>query len=606
MSFRSLALRSVLMLGCVGVPAVAEAFCGFFVSGAEAPLHNSASQVVLMRNGNHTVLTMSNNYQGPPQNFAMVVPVPVVLKQEQVKTLKADVLRRIDQVSAPRLVEYWEQDPCRTYSSGDFTLALGSLGTIGRGSGGGGYGGGVVRIEAQFDVGEYQIVILSASDSTGLERWLHQNHYKIPNGAAVALAPYIADQQKFFVAKVNINKVHKDEHGVVQLSPLRFSYDASELRLPVRLGLLNASGPQDLLIYILHPTQRFEVANYPNIFIPTNLEVTSEVRKNFPGFYAELFDATLRQNGGRGVVTEYSWASNTCDPCPIPPLNSTDLVTLGHNERSTSTTPGIIYSNSRMGTPKVEGDLNPEVVQRIARRHINELKFCHEKELANGGPATGQLTASFVVRADGSVTDSKISESTVHSSAVESCMANAIRRWQFPSSPARVSLPVFLDTTSTPSTRSFGPDSYVLTRLHTRYEPKALSADLIFRVADPVVGGRADGNGTSSEQDAKVAKQGPNNFQGRYIIRNYWEKPVTCEKPNYGVWGGPPASSDEGLGGGTFDKARAATNLAQAPRGQVKLGQVIRTAIPKLGVAGIPLPARPKAATSTTGTVPAK
>ena len=90
----------------------AQAFCGFFVAGSNAKLTNNASQVVLMRKGNRTVMTMSNTYQGPPENFAMVVPVPVVLQKENVKTLPADVFDRVDSLSAPRLVEYWEQDPC--------------------------------------------------------------------------------------------------------------------------------------------------------------------------------------------------------------------------------------------------------------------------------------------------------------------------------------------------------------------------------------------------------------------------------------------------------------------------------------------------------------
>ena len=100
------------LAGLFAVPQKVEAFCGFFVSGADANLTNNASQVVLLRKGNTTALSMSNNYQGPPEDFAMVVPVPVVLKKEQVKTLAANVFQRIDQLSAPRLVEYWEQDPC--------------------------------------------------------------------------------------------------------------------------------------------------------------------------------------------------------------------------------------------------------------------------------------------------------------------------------------------------------------------------------------------------------------------------------------------------------------------------------------------------------------
>ena len=55
---------------------------------------------------------MQNNYQGPPQDFAMVVPVPVVLHEGDVKTLPKEVFAKVDMMGAPRLVEYWEQDPC--------------------------------------------------------------------------------------------------------------------------------------------------------------------------------------------------------------------------------------------------------------------------------------------------------------------------------------------------------------------------------------------------------------------------------------------------------------------------------------------------------------
>ena len=115
----------------------------------------------------------------------------------------------------------------------------------------------------------------------------------------------------------------------MQLSLLRFTFDANELRLPVRLGLLNAGGKQDLIVYVIHPTSRFEVANYANTFIPTNLEVAGGVRNNFPAFFAELFDATVEKMGRKVVVTEYAWQTTGCDPCPTPPLSTDDLATLG-------------------------------------------------------------------------------------------------------------------------------------------------------------------------------------------------------------------------------------------------------------------------------------
>ena len=112
-SFSALAAAALF-----GIAGPAAAFCGFFVSGADAKLYNNASQVVLMRKGNHTVMTMSNNYKGPPEDFAMVIPVPVVLQKDQVHTLPPTVFQHIEQLTAPRLVEYWEQDPCNPQSYG--------------------------------------------------------------------------------------------------------------------------------------------------------------------------------------------------------------------------------------------------------------------------------------------------------------------------------------------------------------------------------------------------------------------------------------------------------------------------------------------------------
>src|SRR5207237_3555272 len=106
-------LRHVLAiaLAALAAPAAdAHAFCGFYVGGAGAKMFNNATEVVMMRHGTTTVLSMENNYQGPPEQFALVVPVPVVIKEDQVKTLPRELFDKVDVLGAPRLVEYWEQD----------------------------------------------------------------------------------------------------------------------------------------------------------------------------------------------------------------------------------------------------------------------------------------------------------------------------------------------------------------------------------------------------------------------------------------------------------------------------------------------------------------
>jgi hypothetical protein len=326
------ALAAVCSASAVALaPDEAAAFCGFYVGGADTGLYNDATMVVLMRDGTRTVLSMQNNYQGPPQDFALVVPVPVILKAADVKTLPAEVFARVDQLAAPRLVEYWEQDPCYVPPRYDEMEAMSPVedsedplvkrrSREPRDLG--------VTIEAKFAVGEYQILILGAKDSTGLDLWLRQSGYKIPAGADAVLRPYVAAGMKFFVAKVDIDKVRKDAQGRTMLSPLRFHYDSEAFSLPVRLGLMNSQGQQDLIVHVLARATRYELANYRNVAIPTNLEVTEATRADFGGFYAALFDRTLAGSGA-AVVTEYAWSAGSCDPCPQEPLTLAELTTLG-------------------------------------------------------------------------------------------------------------------------------------------------------------------------------------------------------------------------------------------------------------------------------------
>jgi hypothetical protein len=309
------------------LPFSSQAFCGFYVGGAGAKMFNDATVVVLMREGTRTVLSMQNAYKGPPEKFAMVVPVPVVLQQDNVKTLKRELFDHIDQLASPRLVEYWEQDPCAPEMNAPGALAKGGAmppSAVAMAASGGKDLG--VKIEAQFTVGEYQIVILSAKDSGGLDTWLHREGYNIPEGGEPYFRPYVASGSKFFVAKVDVTKV-KMEDGVAQLSPLRFHYDSDEFKLPVRLGLINSSGTQDLIIHVLG-RGRYEVANYPNVMIPTNLDVSEAASDKFATFYTTLFDRTVEKNP-KAVVTEYAWEPTSCDPCPGPAMNLGDLSTFG-------------------------------------------------------------------------------------------------------------------------------------------------------------------------------------------------------------------------------------------------------------------------------------
>ena len=168
--------KLILLMAGLLFANMASAFCGFYVAKADTKLFNQASKVVLVRDGDRTVLTMANDFQGKAKDFAIVVPVPVVLKKEQVHVGDPKTVERLDAFSAPRLVEYFDEDQ----SSADIRgRASGAYVCCGRRPKRGADALGV-KIEAQFTVGEYDIVILSATESNGLQTWLNQNGYKIP------------------------------------------------------------------------------------------------------------------------------------------------------------------------------------------------------------------------------------------------------------------------------------------------------------------------------------------------------------------------------------------------------------------------------------------
>src|SRR5262249_2657465 len=87
-------------------------FCGFYVSKADTKLFNRASQVVLVRDDDRTVMTMANDFKGSLKEFAVVIPVPTFLRREQIHVGDKSLVDHLDAYSAPRLVEYFDENPC--------------------------------------------------------------------------------------------------------------------------------------------------------------------------------------------------------------------------------------------------------------------------------------------------------------------------------------------------------------------------------------------------------------------------------------------------------------------------------------------------------------
>lgn len=368
MNYRLILLCVFLVL--LWNPPPALAFCGFFVAQSDSPLENSSSQVVIAHQGNRSIFSMANNYQGDVQDFARIVPIPVVPNRNQVRIGNLEAVETLKDFTAPRLVEYIDE-PCREESrlfTTGVILVTSLLLFIGMSIWA--RRAGCLRellivffimglliattlpsffiqankakrplpksalnvtVEDQFTVGEYDVVILSAEQSNSLTTWLIENGYKVPTAAQKMLQSYIEQGMKFFVVKVNLTEFAKTGYGF--LRPIILDYESPKFMLPIRLGTLNATGEQNLIVHILSPDGFAEVSNYRTVPIPTDntsqqfnpsgQELPDFLRNadHFGKFYEAMFQQEYERQGKNVAFLEYAGyigeAAMICDPCTL-------------------------------------------------------------------------------------------------------------------------------------------------------------------------------------------------------------------------------------------------------------------------------------------------
>ncbi len=323
---------------------ISFAFCGFYVAKADTSLFNKASKVVMVRDEDKTVLTMANDFKGEVKEFAMVIPVPEVLEKGQIHVSESKIIDHLDAYTSPRLVEYHDRNPCEpVYYEAMFDSATRS-GVMQKRKGGAPkkrYKG--VKVEAEYTVGEYDIIILSAKESNGLQNWLSDNEYKVPKKAEKVLESYIKQDLKFFVAKVNLKEFAKT--GNQYLRPLQVAYQSKKFMLPIRLGMVNAAPGEDqeLFVFALTRKGRVESVNYRTEKIPTDVEIPPYVKESevFNKFYKDMFTTSSKKEDYKVVFLEYAWDMGFCDPCAADPLSAKELKELGVFWSKEDSSPGL-------------------------------------------------------------------------------------------------------------------------------------------------------------------------------------------------------------------------------------------------------------------------
>ena len=469
-----------LLLTALTLAPEAAAFPGFMAGKTKAPVVHQ-TQIVLMKKGPSSVLTVMPDYQGPLEPFVLVLAVPADVVADHVVTLKREFVDHADQMSAPRFHEFWEQDPCDpgpAEQEWQRDLRVSGAGFLGGPSTG---PTKKVAIELSLDTqtkvkeGEYKVSVLAAGTSP--LGWLKEHGYQPPPGADQAIAPYVSQGLAFVMAEVDTKRIELVGGDRAQLSPIRFFTDQPFDVLPLRLGLLNAppGDKQELFIYALDTANRYEVANYDNVTPPTNIEVDFEVKERMGEFYNSLYDAILAKQP-KAFLREYSWPADGCgEPCATVPYELSELLSLG----------GDVFERAVPDEEKTPAP--PELSAEEKEMDKELLKPLKPKEKRD-----------------------KIKELKEDRQKIASVKALVLRH------------------------------KYVLSRLHYRYDGKTLEADpKLVAKSEPFQGGTALPKGEKREADMAVTG-GKNRHQTRFNNFHNWKPVIHCPSPDRWKWGKSP------------------------------------------------------------------
>lgn len=90
----------------------------------------------------------------------------------------------------------------------------------------------------------------------------------------------------------------------------------------------------------------------------------------------------------------------------------------------------------RQAKAEVVGPLDRDLIRRIVRAHISEVRHCYNQGLVTDPELSGRVAVQFTIGSAGKVLESVVASSTLDEDddAVASCTASAVKRWKFPKS----------------------------------------------------------------------------------------------------------------------------------------------------------------------------
>ena len=86
----------------------------------------------------------------------------------------------------------------------------------------------------------------------------------------------------------------------------------------------------------------------------------------------------------------------------------------------------------RQAKAQVKGALDKDIIRRIVRAHINEVRYCYNQGLVRDPNLKGRVSVQFTIGPTGKVPVAVVQQSSLKDRDVANCVAKAVKRWTFP------------------------------------------------------------------------------------------------------------------------------------------------------------------------------
>ena len=473
-----------LLVAWLLLQARAWSFPGVIVGKDGSPRKVHTTHEVMMLKDDVSVITVMVDYEGPIDSFAVLMPVPQDVTLQRVQAVKREFLSRLEQLSAPRYHAFYEKDPCepgQVEQDWDVRYEANESGFLAPSFMPPPERNWIVSNEISMatkpvfkrNESEFRFQLLQYQEPSALEAWLLARGYRASPEALSSLARGLEGRKKLLVAEVNAERAELVGNGGLQLGGIRYFTRESVNRIDATLGLSNSAGVQDLFVYVLHPSQRYQAKNYPNAFLPSNVGVEPSAEERVAPLYNALFDAKLAK-APEGFVTEFVWPTYGCgEPCPNAPLTLYELMSLGGDVMEAQ----FIPKGARFPDPGPES---------------NEEKQEFELHLLDKSPAE---------RAKARIEHQQDRRELARRRAV------------------------------------IARQRYMMTRLHYRFDRNALPRDIELTAAEPIQGGIGIPQGSQGSLFTGTRPAQESRFQMRFVSLFAWTKGFQCSAPARWRWG---------------------------------------------------------------------